>query len=96
MVPSATQVAKHLENTYLKYAPKANRENIKHIIHIYRDRRNVPRNIAEKAAMALHLPLAFGRVGKRGRPGKAEEIYEVIVSIYHDDNTYPTSLVRSW
>ena len=52
--------------------------------------RNVPRNIAEKAVMALYLPSAFGRVGKRGKPGKADEIYEDFVSIYQDHNTYLT------
>ena len=95
-MPSITQVAQHLEDKYLKYATKHNQENIKHAIHIYRDRRNVPRNIVEKAVMALYLPSAFGRVGKKGKLGKAEEIYEDFVSRYQDDNSYPTDLVRSW
>ena len=74
-MPSITQVAQHLEDKYLKYALK-HQEKVKHAIQIYRDRRNVPRNIVEKAVMALYLPSAFGRVGKKGKPSKAEEIYE--------------------
>ena len=73
-MPSILQVAKNLRNKYLNYTPKANQEKITHVIQIYRDRRNVPRNIVEKAVMALYLPSAFGRVGKRGKQGKAEEI----------------------
>ena len=46
--------------------------------------------------MALYLPSTFGRVGKKGKPSKAEEIYEDFVSRYQDDNSYPTDLVRSW
>ena len=49
---------------------------------------NVPRNIAEKAAMALYMPSAFGRVGKRGKPGKADEIYEDFVSRYENNSDY--------
>ena len=94
-MPRIMQVAQSLENKYLTYAPKSNREKIKRAIHIYRDRRNIPRNIVEKAGMAPYLPSAFGRVGKRGKPSKAEEIYEDFVSICQDDHTYPTDLVRS-
>ena len=46
--------------------------------------------------MALYMPSAFGRVGKRGKPSKADEIDENFVSIYQDENTYPTDLVKSW
>ena len=95
-MPSITQVAQNLEDKDLKYAPKANQEKIKHVIQIYRDRRSVPRHIVEKAVMALYLPSAFGRVGKKGKLGKAEETYEDFVSRYQDDNSYPTDLVRSW
>ena len=52
-MPSVMQVAQNLENKYTKYAPKANQEKLKHAIQIYKDRRNVPRNVAERAAMAL-------------------------------------------
>ena len=52
-MPRSIQVAQHLENKYLTYAPKANQEKNKHDIHIYTDRRNVPRNIVENAVMAL-------------------------------------------
>ena len=95
-MPNAMQIAKELENKYLKYAPKTNHNKIKHIIHIIKDRRNVPRNIAEKAAMALYMPSAFGRVGKRGKPSKADEIYEDVVSRYQDVNTYPQDFVKTW
>ena len=95
-MPSIIQVAQHLEDTYLKYAAKTNQEKITQFIQIYRDRRNVPTNIVEKAVMVLFLPSAFGRVGKKGKLGKEEEIYEDWVSRYQDDNTYPTDIVRSW
>ena len=65
-------------------------------MQIYRDRRNVPRNFAEKAVMALYLPSAFGRVGKRGKPSKAKEIYEDFVIIYQDSNSYPEHFVKTW
>ena len=41
-MPSVLQFVQNLEDKYLKYAPKANQEKIKHVIHIYRDRSNVP------------------------------------------------------
>ena len=85
-MPSNIQVAQHLENKYLNGAPKANREKIKRVIQIYRDNKNVTRNIAEKMVMSLYLPSAFGRVGKKGKPGKADEIYEEFVSRYQDDS----------
>ena len=46
------------------------------MVNVYKDRRSVPKHIVERTAMALYLPSAFGRVGKRGKPGKAEVIYE--------------------
>ena len=46
--------------------------------------------------MALYKPSAFGRVGKRAKPSKADEIYEDFASRCQDDNTYPTDLIRSW
>ena len=46
--------------------------------------------------MALYMPSAFGRVGKRGKPGKADEICEDFVSIYQGYNTYPTDIAKSW
>ena len=85
-MPSAIQVAHNLENTYLNSAPKANREKIKRVIQIYRDNRIVTRNTPEKVVMSLYLPSAFGPVGKRGTPGKADEIYEDFVSRYQDSN----------
>ncbi|MFM7989907.1 MAG: hypothetical protein ACKPKO_62395, partial [Candidatus Fonsibacter sp.] len=36
--------------------------------------------------MALYLPSAFGRVGKRGKLGKADEMYEEFISKYQDTN----------
>ena len=36
--------------------------------------------------MSLYMPSAFGRVGKRGTPGKADEIYEDFVGRYQDSN----------
>jgi len=39
--------------------------------------------------MALYMPSAFGRVGKRGKPGKAEEICEDFVSRYENNSAYP-------
>ena len=75
-MPSVLQFAQNLEDKYLAYAPKANQEKIKRDIQIYKDRSNVPQNIVEKVVMALYLPSAFGRVGQKGMPGKADEIYE--------------------
>ena len=48
---------------------------------------NVPRHIAKKGAAALYMASLLGRVGKRGKPGKAEETYEDFVSRYQDDKT---------
>ena len=84
-------MAQNLDKRYLKDAPKANQEKSKRSIQIYKDRRNVPNNIVQKAVMALYLPLACGRVGKRGKPSKAEEIYADFVSEYQYDRNYPTS-----
>ena len=36
--------------------------------------------------MALYLPSAFGRVGKQGKQGMADEIYEDLLSRYQDNN----------
>ena len=79
-MPSVIQVAQHLENKYLNGAPKANQENIKRILQIYKDNKNVSRKIAEKVVMSLYLPLAFGHVGKRSKTGKADEMYDEFVS----------------
>ena len=83
-MPSVIQVAQILENKYFNSAPRANREKINRVIQINRDNRNATRNTAEKVAMSLYLPSAFGRVGARGKPGKADEIYEDFVSRYQD------------
>ena len=83
-MPSKQQVATNLETKYLNSAPKKNREKIRNVIQIFRDSNNVTRNTAEKVVMALYLPSAFGHVGKKGKPGKADEIYEDFVSRYQD------------
>ena len=87
-MPSEIQVPQNLENKYLNGAPKANREKIKRVIHIYRGNKDVTRNIAEKVVMSLYLPSAFGRVGKKGKPRKADEMYDEFVSRYQDDSAY--------
>ena len=69
-MPSVVQVAENLEYRYLYGAPKANRENNKRVIQIYRENNNVTRNIAEKVVMSLYLPSAFGQVGKMGQTKK--------------------------
>ena len=46
--------------------------------------------------MALYLPSAFGRVGKRGKPGKADEIYEDFVSKYENIDMYPPDMIRTF
>ena len=79
-MPSVVQIAQHLENRYISGAPKANKEKIKHVIQLYRENTNVTRNIAEKVVMSLYLPSAFGQVGKRGKPSKADEMYDEFVS----------------
>ena len=88
-MPSVLQVAKDLEHKYLKYAPKANQEKIKEVIGIYKNRRNVPKHIVEKTVMALYVPSASGRVGKRGKSSKADEIYEDFLSRYQTNKAYP-------
>ena len=95
-MPSVIHVAKELEHTYMNYAPKSNQDKIKHVINVYKNRKNVPKHIVEKAVTAFYLPSAFGRVGKRGEPGKAKEIYEDFVSRCQDEYSYPTELVKSW
>ena len=83
-MPSKIQDATNLENKYLNSAPKKNREKIRNVIQIFRDSNNVTRNTAEKVVMALYLPSAFGHVGKKGKPDKADDIYEDFVSRYKD------------
>ena len=80
-MPSVFQVAEH-PKWLMHRAPKANREQIQSVIDIYTNRRNVPRNIAEKVVTALYMPSMFGRVGKRGKLGKAEDIYEDFLGRY--------------
>ncbi|MFM7859127.1 MAG: hypothetical protein ACKO96_46195, partial [Flammeovirgaceae bacterium] len=67
-------------------APRANREKTKNGIHIYKNNRNVNRKNAKKGVMTVHIPLAFSRVGKKGKLGKADEMYEEFISIYQDTN----------
>ena len=87
-MPSNIQVALTLEHKYLKSAPKANRDKIRRVIQIFRNNNNVTRNTAEKVVMSLYLPSAFGRVGKKGKPRKADEMYDDFVSRYQDDSAY--------
>ena len=63
-------------------------EKIKRAIQIYRENKNVTRHLAEKVVMSLYLPSAFRRVGKRGKPGKTDNIYEDFVSRYQHDSAY--------
>ncbi len=72
-MPSRRQLAEALETKYLDRAPRANQDKIRNAIEIYRNNKNVTRANAEKIVMALYLPSAFGRVGKRGKLGKADE-----------------------
>ena len=83
-MPSIIQVAQQLENRYLNGAPKAIGEKIKRVVQIYRENKNVTRHIAEKVVVSLYLPSAFGHVGKRGKPRKADEMYDEFVSRYQD------------
>ncbi|MFM7982934.1 MAG: hypothetical protein ACKPKO_26780, partial [Candidatus Fonsibacter sp.] len=70
----------------LTSAPRANQDKIKRAIQMYRNSQSVTRTTVEKVAMALYLPSAFGRVGKKGKLGKADEIYEEFISGYQDTN----------
>ena len=36
--------------------------------------------------MSIYLPSALGCVGKKGKPGKADEIFEEFISRYPDNN----------
>ncbi|MFM7979453.1 MAG: hypothetical protein ACKPKO_09075, partial [Candidatus Fonsibacter sp.] len=75
-MPIVLQVAQNLENKYINSAPRANREKINNVIQIFRNNKHVTKKTAEKVVMALCLPSAFVHVGKRGKPDKADEIYE--------------------
>ena len=88
-MPSVVQIAQNLENRYISGAPKANQEKIKRVIQLYRENKNVTRNIAEKVVMSLYLPSAFGHGGKRGKPRKADEMYDELVSRYQDTKQTP-------
>ena len=84
-MPSKKQVARNLEIRYLDdRAPKKNQEKIKHVLQIYRDNKNVLRHTAETVLMALYLPRAFGHVGnkRKGKPDKADDVYDDFVSKY--------------
>ena len=85
-MPRRSKLAEALETKYLNSAPRANQDKIRNAIEIYRNNRNVTRANAEKIVMALYLPSAFGRVGKRGKLGKADEMYEEFISKYRDTN----------
>ena len=78
-MPSVIQFAQNLQNGYLNGAPNANRENIKRVIQIYKENKNVTNNIAEKVVMSLYLPSAFGHVGQKRKPIKADEMYDDFV-----------------
>ncbi|MFM7982173.1 MAG: hypothetical protein ACKPKO_22925, partial [Candidatus Fonsibacter sp.] len=66
--------------------PEPIERRLKNVIQIYRNNRNVTRHNAEKVVMALYLPSAFGRVGKKGKLGKAGDMYEEFISRYQDTN----------
>ena len=85
-MPRRSKLAEALETKYLDSAPRANQDKIRNAIEIYRNNRNVTRANAEKIVMALYLPSAFGRVGKRSKLGKADEMYEEFISKYRDTN----------
>lgn len=75
----------------MQRAQTTNKYNINMVKGIYTNRGRVPNNIAEKTAMALYMPSLFGSVGKRGKPGKADAMYEDFLSIYkkHQDPPPP-------
>ena len=85
-MPRRSKLAEALETKYLNSAPRANQDKIRNAIEIYRNNKNVTRANAEKIVMALYLPSAFGRVGKRRKLGKADEMYEEFISKYQDTN----------
>ena len=64
-MPSKIRAAQNLERKITQRLPKANREKMKRVIQIYRDNKNVTRNIAKKVVMSLYLPSAFGRLGRK-------------------------------
>ncbi|MFM7983599.1 MAG: hypothetical protein ACKPKO_30165, partial [Candidatus Fonsibacter sp.] len=81
-MPRRSKLAEALETKYLNSAPRANQDKIRNDIQIYQNNRNVTRANAEKIVMALYIPSAFGRVGKRGKLGKADDMYEEFISKY--------------
>ena len=84
-MPTRKETARNLEIRYLDdRAPKKNQEKIKHVLHIYRDNKNVLRHTAERVLMALYFPRAFGHVGnkRKDKTDKADDIYDEFVSKY--------------
>ena len=88
-MPSRMKTAQNLEDRYLDNAPKKNHEKIKRVLQIYKDNKNVLTHIAERVLMALYRPRAFGNVGnkRKGKPDKADDIYDEFVSKYEKSST---------
>ena len=84
MPSSRIKTAQNLEDRYLDNAPKKNHEKISIVLEIYRGNKKVKKHTAETVLMALYLPRAFGHVGnkRKGKPDKADDIYEDFVSKY--------------
>ena len=57
-----------------------------HVINIYNIRRNVTHHIVEDTVLALYLPSAFCRKGKRGKPSKADKIHKDFIDKYQDND----------
>ena len=96
-MPTRTEIARNLEIRYLDdNAPKKNHEKIKHVLQIYRDNKNVLRHTAETVLMALYLPRTFGHVGnkRKGKPDKADDIYDEFVSKYEKASTERTPKIK--
>ena len=96
-MPSKKQVARNLETRYLDdRTPKKNQEKIKHVLQIYRVNKNVLRHTAETVLIALYFPRAFGHVGnkRKGKPDKADDIYDEFVSKYETASAEKTPKIK--
>jgi hypothetical protein len=90
-MPSRMKTAQNLEDRYLANAPKKNHEKISIVLEIYRGNKKVKTHIAEMVLMALYSPRSFGPVGnKRGKPDKADDIYDEFVSKYEKSSAENT------
>ena len=93
-MPSVVTRANELERKFKAGAPVRNRDKIKEVLDIYRDRRNVPFLTVQNMVMALYSPSMFSTARQRGRD-VVEKMYENFLSKYQNATAYPVDGVRT-